>query len=205
MATLTCQAIVLSTRPYGESDLIVSLFTLEQGRLKGFAKGARSSRKRFSGALMAGQRIDLTLSLPTRGLSRLVQVERHYPGGLHNDLYSLALLLYCGELVESLTAEGQVIPRLFRLFALLLEHAVEYPLNRSVRCFFEMNLLNILGYCPELSSHHHETLGRCLNTSRFDAIPFNDTQYHTARILLDQSLTEVIPYPLRSKIFLETL
>ena len=206
MATVTCQAIVLSTRPYGDNDFIVSLFTLEHGRVKGFAKGARSSKRRFSGALMAGRRLDLSLVLNEHGLSRLIQVEHQYPvTGPHNDLYTLALLLYLCELVEALTPEGQPIPRLFRLFALLLEYTRDYPLDCSIRCFFEINLLNILGYGPDLSGQAPTPLHRCLNTSKFGSITFETREHEDARTLLDSCFAAIIPYRLKSSLFLESV
>jgi DNA repair protein RecO (recombination protein O) len=45
------EAIVLRTWPFLEADLLVSLFTREQGRIKGVARHALRSRRRFGGAL----------------------------------------------------------------------------------------------------------------------------------------------------------
>src|SRR6202011_2856463 len=45
------EAIVLRTWPFHEADLLVSLFTREQGRVKGVARHAMRSRRRFGGAL----------------------------------------------------------------------------------------------------------------------------------------------------------
>ena len=45
------EAIVLRSWPFLEADLLVSLFTREQGRIKGVARHALRSRKRFGGAL----------------------------------------------------------------------------------------------------------------------------------------------------------
>ena len=45
------EAIVLRVWPFHEADLLVSLFTREQGRLKGVARHAMRSRRRFGGAL----------------------------------------------------------------------------------------------------------------------------------------------------------
>src|ERR1700738_2532331 len=45
------EAIVLRTWPFQEADLLVSLFTREQGRVKGVARHAMRSRRRFGGAL----------------------------------------------------------------------------------------------------------------------------------------------------------
>ena len=45
------EAIVLRTWPFHEADLLVSLFTRDQGKVKGVARHAMKSRKRFGGAL----------------------------------------------------------------------------------------------------------------------------------------------------------
>src|ERR1700692_2518610 len=45
------EAIVLRTWPFLEADLLVSLFPRDQGRIKGVARHALRSRKRFGGAL----------------------------------------------------------------------------------------------------------------------------------------------------------
>jgi hypothetical protein len=47
----TGEALVLRTWPFLEADLLVSLFTREHGRLKGVARHAMRSRRRFGGAL----------------------------------------------------------------------------------------------------------------------------------------------------------
>src|ERR1700761_6015837 len=45
------EAIVLRVWPFQEADLLVSLLTREQGRIKGVARHAMRSRRRFGGAL----------------------------------------------------------------------------------------------------------------------------------------------------------
>jgi DNA repair protein RecO (recombination protein O) len=45
------EAIVLRTWPFHEADLLVSLFTRDQGKVKGVARHALKSRRRFGGAL----------------------------------------------------------------------------------------------------------------------------------------------------------
>src|SRR5882762_4532369 len=47
------EALVLRTWPFHEADLLVSLLTREQGRIKGVARHAMRSRRRFGGALEA--------------------------------------------------------------------------------------------------------------------------------------------------------
>ena len=49
--THTTRALLLKRVDYGESDLVVSLFTEELGRVSALARGARKSKKRFAGSL----------------------------------------------------------------------------------------------------------------------------------------------------------
>ena len=58
----TSDALVLRLVDYRESDRIVTLFTQELGVLGAIARGARSSRRRFAGALepYAIVRVELT-------------------------------------------------------------------------------------------------------------------------------------------------
>ena len=51
MALFTTHAIVTHSFNYGESDKIVTFFTKDFGKVKGIAKGARRSKKRFQNAL----------------------------------------------------------------------------------------------------------------------------------------------------------
>jgi len=53
------EAIILRTKDFGESDLIVSFFSSLCGNLKGVAKGARRSSKRFVNCLNIFSLVDL--------------------------------------------------------------------------------------------------------------------------------------------------
>ena len=67
------RAIILRRTAYGDADWIVHFFCRERGRLSGMAKSARSSRKRFAGALEPGSVVDVRFS-ERRG-SQLVRLE----------------------------------------------------------------------------------------------------------------------------------
>jgi DNA repair protein RecO (recombination protein O) len=150
------QAFVLSSLDYGDSDRIVSLFTLEHGRVKSFARGARKSRKRFGPALEPFARIDVQARIK-EGLSSLqhADIVSIYPA-IRTDLECIAHALYACELVDVITPEGHPLPRLFRLLAAYLDRLETETAVESDRRFFEINLLNILGYRPSL-----ETCTRC--------------------------------------------
>src|SRR5262252_1294125 len=45
------EALVLRTYPFRESDLLVTLFTRREGKVRGVARAAKKSRRRFGGAL----------------------------------------------------------------------------------------------------------------------------------------------------------
>jgi DNA repair protein RecO (recombination protein O) len=151
------QAFVLATLDYGDSDRVVSLFTLEHGRIKAFARRARNSRRRFGAALENFARIEAQVEVKQGGLAGLRQAEIHciYPG-IRGDLERIAHALYACELVDVMTPEGHPLPRLFRLQAAYLERLETAPASEEERRFFEINLLNILGYRPSL-----ESCGRC--------------------------------------------
>src|SRR5689334_15994576 len=115
------QAFVLATRAYGESDRIVSLFTLEHGKISAFARAARKSRKRFGAALESFARIEVQVRIK-QGLAGLEQAEiRNIYPQIRNDLARITHSLYACELVEAMTPEGQPLPRLFRLLAAYLD------------------------------------------------------------------------------------
>lgn len=199
-----CQAIVLSTLDYGESDRIISLFSLELGRIKAFAKAARASRKRFGGSLEPGNRLDLTLLAKDDGLSRLERVESaHCHPGLRINLEALALALYGCELVEALTPEGHPLPRLYRLLTVLLEHLDQGTTSEADRRFFEINLLNILGYRPPLESDELRPLQNCLRTGTFGLVSFSAPELAAAGRLLDRAISTHTTRPLHSLAFLQ--
>ena len=54
------EAIVLRTYPFRESDLLVTLFTRLEGKVRGVARAAKKSRRRFGGALEPLTHVKLT-------------------------------------------------------------------------------------------------------------------------------------------------
>lgn len=145
-------SFVLSSLDYGDNDRIASLFSLEHGRIRVFARGARKSRKRFGPALEPFARIEAEVRIKD-GLSSIHQADvlSLYPG-IRSDLARIALALYACELVDAITAEGQPYPRLFRLLAACFDRLETATATDDDRRFFEINLLNILGYRPSLES-----------------------------------------------------
>lgn len=63
----TTSALLLRRVEHGESDLVLSLFTRELGKLSALARGARKSRKRFGGALEPFQTLRVEVDEPLSG------------------------------------------------------------------------------------------------------------------------------------------
>jgi DNA repair protein RecO (recombination protein O) len=202
------EAIVLRLTDYGEADRIVSLFTLEQGRLSGIARGARRSRKRFGGALESFAhlklQVQLTGDLPTLLSADIVSI---FPG-IRAELSKIGCAAYACELVERLTPEAEANPRLFRLLFCYLERLDQAPPSPSDRRFFAVNLLKILGYQPDLevrgiSPETAGLLARAMQTGRFGTVIFPDASLREADLLLNPAIDLHLDRPLRSLAFLQ--
>ena len=151
---LTCrfEAIVLSLMDYHEADKIVTLFTLEQGKIRGIGRGAKRSIKRFGGALELFARLKIEARL-REGLAQLqtADIVTVFPR-IREDLIKIGLACYVCDLTDALLPERMVNPRLFRLLTAYLEHLDRFPVASSDRRFFELNFLNVLGYRPVLEN-----------------------------------------------------
>jgi DNA repair protein RecO (recombination protein O) len=123
MAVLTSEAVVLRTWPVHEADLIVSFFTRDYGRLKGMAKSALKSRKRFGGALEP-----MTLARawfaerPRQELVRLDQLEIvRSPLSAPVDEARMAVLSFFAETLDEVLPERDPQDTVFRLLVSVLE------------------------------------------------------------------------------------
>jgi DNA repair protein RecO (recombination protein O) len=123
MSVLTSEAVILRTWPVHEADLLVSFFTRDYGRLKGMAKAALKSRKRFGGALEP-----MTLARawfaerPRQELVRLDQLEiLRSPLSTPVDQTRMAVLSFYAEVIDEALPERDPQATVFRLVASVLE------------------------------------------------------------------------------------
>jgi DNA repair protein RecO (recombination protein O) len=146
MLTHECEAVVLAALDYGETDRIVTLFTREHGKVRAIARHGKKSVKRFSGALEVFARLRLHLVLK-EGLSSLrsTDIITVFPH-IRNDLLKISYAGYACEVVDRFLPEAMCNTRLFRLVVTYLDQLESSPSSVDDRRFFEVNLLNILGY-----------------------------------------------------------
>jgi DNA repair protein RecO (recombination protein O) len=145
-------AIVLRTLDYGESDRIVTFYTADFGKIKGIAKGARRSTKRFANTLEPFS--FSTIIFSNRGDATLAFLEGsdiidHYPA-IRSDLEKTLLASYLVDLADQFTLEGKVNEKLFDLIKDFLKLIDEGQASESLMRFFEMRLLKHSGYEPVL-------------------------------------------------------
>jgi DNA repair protein RecO (recombination protein O) len=149
---LTTPALVLRTRPYGESDRIVTLITEQHGKLVGIAKGAKNSRRRFAGTLEPFVRIRVVFQ--QRATSELVFLVRCELVGVlrafTRDLDRFAAGSYVLELTDRMVhgrESGRDVYHLVHDVLTLLDGGP--PCDPVLRAF-EMHLLAASGYAPAL-------------------------------------------------------
>jgi DNA repair protein RecO (recombination protein O) len=123
MAVLSSEAVVLRTWLVHEADLIVSFFTRDYGRVRGVAKSALKSRKRFGGALepMTVARAWFA-ERPRQELVRLDQLEIiRSPLAGPVDVARMAVLSFYAEVLDECLPEHDPQETVFRLLLSVLE------------------------------------------------------------------------------------
>jgi DNA repair protein RecO (recombination protein O) len=152
MPVLTSEAVVLRTWPLREADLIVSFFTRDYGRVKGVAKAALKSRKRFGGALepMTVARAWFA-ERPRQELVRLDQLEiLRSPLSAPVDHARMAVLSFFAEVIDEALPEHDPQETVFRLLVSVLEHTTrEQPWMPLT--YFSLWMTRLMGLLPDIA------------------------------------------------------
>jgi len=148
------EAIVLRTWPFHEADLLVSLFTREHGRVKGVARHAMRSQRRFGGALEPMTHVRATyVERPKQELVRLDAFEiLSSPMSRPVDYARTAALQLVAEVLEEALPEGAPEDAVFRLALAVLDELQVGRVWMPVT-YFALWMNRLMGWMPEL--------GRC--------------------------------------------
>jgi DNA repair protein RecO (recombination protein O) len=142
------RGIVLRGRPLGEADRIVTMLTLECGKLDGVAKGVRRAKSHFAGRLEFGNEsllgmhrgrsldVIVTADLVRAPWTRLVEPER----------FAVASLV--AELVDAFCEPEMPVPEIYELLAGVLEAIAASDDPQSLLPRFSLRLLDALGLAP---------------------------------------------------------
>lgn len=145
------EAVVLRRMNLGEADRLLTLFSPDEGKIKAMAKGVRRPGSRKAGHLEPFTRAKLLLARG-RDLDIITQAEAiDLYSDLQRDLVRLGYAAYVVELLDRFTVQEGESRSLYDLLVATLSRlsAVRSP-DALVR-YFELRLLDLVGYRPELS------------------------------------------------------
>ena len=165
MALRESEAIVLRTYPMREADLLVTLFTRLEGKLRGVARSAKKSKRRFGGALEPLTYVRAYYDVRERQeLVRLDACEVLESPLASEISYPRAVALgHIAELLDELLPDREANDAVFRLTLSVLQ-AVAGPQIWMPVTYFELWLTRLAGFLPEFLEC--VVCGRSLNGSR---------------------------------------
>ena len=165
MALRESEAIVLRTYPFREADLLVTLFTRLEGKVRGLARSAKKSKRRFGGALEPMTYVRAFYDVRERQeLVRLDSCEvLESPLASEVSYARVVALGHIAELLDELLPERESNDAIFRLTLSVL-HALNGPEVWMPITYFELWLTRLVGFLPDFSEC--VVCGRTLNGSR---------------------------------------
>jgi DNA repair protein RecO (recombination protein O) len=142
------EAVVLRHADWGEADRLLTLFTLEMGKVRAIAKGVRKPRSRKAGHLEPFTRASLLLA---RGRDILIitqadTLDPYLP--LREDLLLSTYACYIVELLDRFTYEEGENRALHRLLVNTLALLSSEPNPELVVRYYEIRLLDLVGFRP---------------------------------------------------------
>jgi DNA repair protein RecO (recombination protein O) len=188
MALMESEAIVLRTYPLREADLLVTLFTRAEGKVRGVARSAKKSKRRFGGALEPMTYVRAFYDVRERQeLARLDACEvLESPLATEVSYARAVALAHVAELLDELLPDREANDAIFRLTLSVLhalQHVESADANRKTDSgmksasdikrtsdiwmpvtYFELWLTRLVGFLPELTECI--VCGRSLNGSR---------------------------------------
>ena len=145
------EAIVLRTYPLHEADLLVTLFTRLEGKVKGVAKAAKKSRRRFAGALEPLTCVrGFWEDRERRELARIDSCEvLTSPLSSQVDYPRIVALGHVAEMLDEMLPEREANDAIYRLaisvLANLNSNAIWMPVT-----YFALWMNRLMGWMPEL-------------------------------------------------------
>lgn len=142
------QAIIMRIKEFGETDLLVSFFTPDQGQLKGVAKGAQKSRKRFVNCLDICSLVNIEYRMKKSGALHFINSGKLIEGfnGIRCNYSNLSKASYMIELTETLFPLGINDPCMFDLLKGSLSALASEDDAERVTLVFEAKAMALGGY-----------------------------------------------------------
>ena len=146
------EAVIIGTMNLGEADKLITFFSLDRGRLRGVAKNARKSFRRFGAGLELFTHV--RLHLYEKEHQELIRIDsadiisQHFE--IAGDLDRMAAGSVILELVREVAPEGERNPHAFMLLAHILHLLNDGVDPLFLHRIFEIRFLSLLGFQPKL-------------------------------------------------------
>ena len=145
------EAIILRTYPFREADLLVTLFTRAEGKLKGVAKSAKRSQKRFGGALEPLTCVRAYWQ--ERDGSELARLDSCdvllSPLSAAIDYPRCVALAHVAEMLDQLLPDREANDGIFRLAWAVLQSLESASIWLPIT-YFDLWMLRLMGFLPPL-------------------------------------------------------
>jgi DNA repair protein RecO (recombination protein O) len=148
--TYQTEAFIIKKIKLGEADRILTLYTPHLGKIQGVAKGVRRPRSKLAGHLELITHSQVSLAR-WRNLDTIIgsqTIDSFLP--LKSDLWLTSCALYVTELINQFAADHVENYPLFQLLLETMHHLCQAGDNELVLRYFELHLLNEVGYRPQL-------------------------------------------------------
>lgn len=152
MPARVSESLTLRTYPFAESDLVVSFFTRDQGKLRGVAKRARRPKSNFGSALerLSQARVTYyqkeTRELVTLASSELIRSQFD----LIADYNAGVALDYFAEVSDNLLPPAESNERFFRLLIAVLDHLHAQGDVWAAVTYFSLWAVRLSGFLPDV-------------------------------------------------------
>jgi len=162
MPARVSEVFVLRTYPFRESDLIVSFFTRDQGKLRGVARRARKPKSTFGSGLERLSLINLAYGQKENrelvDLTGCDLVQSQF--NLLTDFDSSVALDYIAEVSDHLLPANEPNERFFRLIATALDHMHGRTPGAiwSAITYFSLWATRLSGFLPDLATAPDRTV-----------------------------------------------
>jgi DNA repair protein RecO (recombination protein O) len=146
------EAVVLRTWPIHEADQIVSLFTRDYGKIKGVAKAAAKSRRRFGGAMEPMTQVRASYAIkPRQELVRLDSFDIVWSPLSETVTYArAAAFAFFAEVLEETLPDHDPHDAVFRLLVAVLGYTKGNCIWMPIT-YFALWTTRLMGWLPELT------------------------------------------------------
>jgi len=147
------EALILRTWPFHEADLLVTLFTRTEGKVRGVAKAAKKSKRRFGGALEPLTHV--TAHWEEKEKQELVRLDScdiiSSPLTTEVTYPRVVALSYVAEVIDQLMPDREPSDDIFRLTLAVVNQLRSGPIWLPLT-YFDLWIVRLIVLLPDLNA-----------------------------------------------------